>query len=145
VAFIVEHEELRVGVPFYVGKVVEFGQRTWAEKIKVVWYWPAMRAGVQTGSGCSTARYRNCMEASWEPSFERHGWVVKEAAIFSWEDVPTRTRGGLIHEDNVWVLSVLTERKIKIPAYAKPHLVEYIALQMEATNDEQLQNDLNAY
>jgi hypothetical protein len=23
------------------------------------------------------------MEASWEPSFEKHGWVVKEVAIFS--------------------------------------------------------------
>jgi hypothetical protein len=144
-AFTVEHEELRAGVPFYMGKVVEFGQRTWAEKIKVVWYWPAMRAGVQTGSGCSTTRYRNCMEASWEPSFKRHKWVVKEAIIFSWEDVPTRSRGGLIHEDNVRVCGVLTERKIKIPAYAKPHLVEYIALQMEAMDDERLQNDLNAY
>jgi hypothetical protein len=100
---------------------------------------------VQTGSGCRTIWYRNCMEASWEPSFERHGWVVKESAIFSWEDVPTRTRGGLIQEDNVRVRGVLTERKIKIPAYVKPHLVEYIALQMEAMDDERLQNDLNAY
>jgi hypothetical protein len=96
VAFTMEHEELRAGVPFYIGKVVEFGQRTWAEKIKVMWYWPAMRAGVQTWSGCSTLRYKNYMEASWEPSFEKHGWVVKEVTIFSWEDVPTRTRGGLI-------------------------------------------------
>ena len=40
---------------------------------------------------------------------------------------------------------VLTKKKIKIPAYAKPHLVEYIALQMEAMDDERLQNDLNAY
>jgi hypothetical protein len=145
VAFTMEHKELRAGVPFYVGKVVEFGQRTWIEKIKVVWYWPAMRVGVQTGSGYSTTRYRNCLEASWEPSFERHGWVVKEAAIFSWEDVLTRTRGGLIQEDNVRVRGILTKRKIKIPAYAKPHLVEYIALQMDAMDDEQLQNDLDAY
>jgi hypothetical protein len=47
---------------------------------------------------------------------------------------------------SVWEsYSQLTERKIKIPAYVKPHLVEYIALQMEAMDDEQLQNDLNAY
>jgi hypothetical protein len=59
--------------------------------------------------------------------------------------VPTRTRGGLIQEDNVRVRGVLTERKIKIPAYVKPHLVEYIALQMEAMDDKRLQNDLNAY
>jgi hypothetical protein len=59
--------------------------------------------------------------------------------------VPTRTRGGLIQEDNVRVRSVLIEWKIKILAHAKPHLVDYIALQMEAMDDEQLQNDLNAY
>jgi hypothetical protein len=83
VAFTVEQAELRAGVPFYVGKVLEFGQWKWAKKIKVVWYWPSMRAGVQRGSGCSRTRYANYMEASWEPSLERHGWVVKEAAIFS--------------------------------------------------------------
>jgi hypothetical protein len=43
------------------------------------------------------------------------------------------------------VRGVLIERKIKIPAYVNPHLVEYIALQMEAIDDERLQNDLNAY
>jgi hypothetical protein len=145
VAFTVEHEELRASVPFYMGKVVKFGQQTWVEKIKVVWYWPAMKAGVQTGSGYSTTQYMNCMEASWEPSFERHGWVVKEATIFSGEDVPTRTRGGLIQEDNLRVCGILTVRKIKIPVHAKPHLVECIALQMEAMDDEWLQNDLNAY
>jgi len=26
------------------------------------------------------------MEAFWEPSRERHDWVDKEAAIFSWEN-----------------------------------------------------------
>jgi hypothetical protein len=36
VAFTMEHKELHAGIPFYVGKVVEFGQRTWAKKIKVV-------------------------------------------------------------------------------------------------------------
>jgi hypothetical protein len=50
VALTVEQEELRTGIPFYVGKVLKFGQRKWPEKMKVVWYWPSMRAGVQTGS-----------------------------------------------------------------------------------------------
>jgi hypothetical protein len=83
VALTVEQEELRTGIPFYVGKVLKFGQRKWPEKMKVVWYWPSMRAGVQTGSWCSKTQYTNCMEASWKPSLERHGWVVKEATIFS--------------------------------------------------------------
>jgi hypothetical protein len=144
-ALTVEQEELRAGIPFYLGKVLEFGQRKWAEKMKVVWYWLSMRAGVQTGSGCSRAWFANCMEASWEPSLERHGWVVKEATIFSWEDVPARIRSGLIHENNIRVHGVATETKIKIPAYTKPHLVEYIELQMEAMGDERLHRDLVAY
>jgi hypothetical protein len=85
------------------------------------------------------------MEASWEPSLERHSWVVKEATIFSWEDVPAKTRSELIYENNIWVHGVVTETKIKILAYAKPHLVEYIELQMEAMDDEQLQRNLDAY
>jgi hypothetical protein len=145
VALTVEQEELRAGIPFYLGKVLEFGQRKWAEKMKVVWYWLSMRAGVQTGSGCSRAWFANCMEASWEPSLERHGWVVKEATIFSWEDVPARIRSGLIHENNIRVHGVATETKIKIPAYTKPYLVEYIELQMEAMGDERLHRDLVAY
>jgi hypothetical protein len=39
-----------------------------------------------------------------------------------------RTRSGLIHEYNVRVHGVVSETKIKIPAHAKPHLIEYIEL-----------------
>jgi hypothetical protein len=59
--------------------------------------------------------------------------------------VPIRTRRRLIHENNVQVHGVVTETKIKIPASAKPHLVEYIELQMEAMDDERLHRDLDAY
>ena len=59
--------------------------------------------------------------------------------------MPVRTRSGPIHEINVRVHGIVTEMKIKIPAHAKPHLVEYIALQTEAMDDERLQNDLDAY
>jgi hypothetical protein len=38
VALSVEQEELRVGVPFYVRKVLEFGKGRWAKKMKVIWY-----------------------------------------------------------------------------------------------------------
>jgi hypothetical protein len=48
------------GREMYFTKVVEFGQQKWAEKMKVVWYWPSMRAGAQTESGCSRTRYTNC-------------------------------------------------------------------------------------
>ena len=38
VAFSVKQSELCAGVPFYMRKVLEFGQRKWVEKIKVIWY-----------------------------------------------------------------------------------------------------------
>jgi hypothetical protein len=49
VALTVEQEERRAGIPFYMEKVLEFGQRKWAEKMKVVWYWPSMRAEYRWG------------------------------------------------------------------------------------------------
>jgi hypothetical protein len=64
VALIVEQEELRAGVPFYVGKVLEFGNGRWAEKMKVIWYWPCLRIGMQTGSAPNIAQYGNCMEGT---------------------------------------------------------------------------------
>jgi hypothetical protein len=77
--------------------------------------------------------------------FERHSWVIKEATIFSWEDVPTRTKAGVVHENEVRVYGITTEEEIMIPVQAKPHLLEYMDLQMEALDEERLRNDLDAY
>jgi hypothetical protein len=77
--------------------------------------------------------------------FERHDWVMKEATIFSWEDVPTRTRVGVVHGNEVRVYSVTTEAEIMIHVQAKPYLLEYMDLQMEALDEERLRNDLDAY
>ena len=77
--------------------------------------------------------------------FERHGWVMKEATIFSWEDVPTRTRAGVVHGNEVWVYGVTTEAEIMIVVQAKPYLLEYVDLQMEALDEEHLRYDLDAY
>jgi hypothetical protein len=145
VALTVEQEELRAGVPFYVGKVLEFGNGRWAEKMKVISYWPCLGIGMQTGSASNIVRYRNCMEGMWEPSRERYGWVMKEATIFSWEDVPRRTRARVVHVNEVRVFGVTTEAEILIPVPTKPHLLEYMDLQMEALDEERLHNDLDAY
>jgi hypothetical protein len=83
---------------------------------------------MQTGSASNIARYGNCMEAQWEPSRERHGWVMKEATIFSWEDVPRRTRAGVLHGNEVWVYGVTTKVEVQIPVATKPHLLEYMDL-----------------
>jgi hypothetical protein len=63
VALSVEEEELRASIPFYMGKVLEFGKGRWAEKMKVIWYWPCLGIGMQTGSASNIVRYGNCMEA----------------------------------------------------------------------------------
>jgi hypothetical protein len=47
--------------------------------------------------------------------FEKHSWVMKEATILSWEDVPTRTRAEVVHGNEVRVYGVTTEAKIMIP------------------------------
>jgi hypothetical protein len=77
--------------------------------------------------------------------FERYGWVMKEATIFAWEDVPTRTKAGVVHGNEVRVYGVTTEVEIMIPVQAKPHLLEYMDLQIEALDEERLRNDLDAY
>ena len=59
--------------------------------------------------------------------------------------MPTRTKVGVVHGNEVQVYSVTTKAKIMIPIQAKTHLLEYMDLQMEALNEERLQNDLDAY
>jgi hypothetical protein len=59
--------------------------------------------------------------------------------------VPTRTRVGVVHGNEVWVYGVTTEVEIMIHVQAKPHLLEYMDLQMEALDEECLRNDLDAY
>jgi hypothetical protein len=145
VALSVEQEELRVGVPFYMEKVLEFWKGRWVEKMKVIWYWPCLEIGMQTGSASNIVRYGSCMEAQWKPSREIHGWVMKEATIFSWEDVPRRTRAGVVYGNEVQVYGMTTEAEVQIPVATKPHLLQYMDLQMEALDEERLRNDLDAY
>jgi hypothetical protein len=85
------------------------------------------------------------MEGTWKPSRERHGWVMKEATIFSWENVPRRTRAEVVYGNEVQVYGVTTEAEVQIPVTTKPHLLEYMDLQMETLDEERLWNDLDAY
>jgi hypothetical protein len=85
------------------------------------------------------------MEATWKPSGERHGWVDKEAAIFAWDDVPIRARTTSESSCNIPIHGVMTETRIHIPIHAKPHMIEYIALQLEEMDNIRLQNDIDAY
>jgi hypothetical protein len=145
VALTVELREIREGVPFYIGKVLEFGQGRWTSKMKILWYWPTMRPGTEEEAGSNKARYTNCIESTWEPSGERFAWIEKEAAIYSWMDVPRRGRSGHVVGSNITVHGVQTEEVVVIPVEAKPHLLEYLAMQMEDLDDERLHDDLNTY
>jgi hypothetical protein len=42
--------------------------------------------------------------------------------------VPTRTRAGVVHGNEVRVYGVITEAEIMIPIQAKQHLLEYMDL-----------------
>jgi hypothetical protein len=59
--------------------------------------------------------------------------------------VPRRTRAEVVHGNEVQVYSVTTEVEVQIPVAAKPHLMEYMDLQMEALDEEHLRNDLDAF
>ena len=145
VALTVELAEVREGVLFYVGKILGFGQGNRAQKMKVLWYWPVLRRATEDEACTSRVRYANCMESTWEPSGERLGWVDKEATIYSWMNVPRRGRSGNVMGSNITVRGVHTEGTMIIPTEAKPHLLEYMAMQMENLDDERLQNDLNMH
>ena len=75
VALTVELSEIQGGVPFYIGKVIVFGQGRWSAKMKIMWYCPAVRRGAQEEGGSNKGRYANCMEATWEPFGERPTWI----------------------------------------------------------------------
>jgi len=51
VAFTIKHVEVYTNEPFYVEKVVEFGQCKWIIKKKVVWYWFIIAMGMQKELG----------------------------------------------------------------------------------------------
>jgi hypothetical protein len=59
--------------------------------------------------------------------------------------VPRRTRARAVHGNKVQVYGVTTEAEVQIPIAAKPHLLEYMDLQIEALDEQRLRNDLDAY
>jgi hypothetical protein len=59
--------------------------------------------------------------------------------------VPRRTKDKVVHVNEVRVYSVTTEAEVQILVATKPHLLEYMDLQMEALDEERLRNDLDAY
>jgi len=59
VALTIGTNEVRIAKSFYVAKVLEFGQRSWGTRTKVVWYYLIMMAGVEDASSFSAQGYKN--------------------------------------------------------------------------------------
>ena len=112
--------------------------------MKVCWYWPITRGEVINGPGSSAQWYANWMDSLWEPSSESHSWIEKEACIFSWADEPERTLTGVSRWRKRSVFGMMVESKIRILQSAKAHILEYIAMQTKAIDDDRLQANLNA-
>jgi hypothetical protein len=55
-----------------------------------------------------------------------------------------KNQSRVVYGNEVRVYSVTTEVEIMILVQAKPHLLEYMDLQMEALDEEHLRNDLDA-
>ena len=143
VALSVDRVEVEGGVPFYIGKVIEDRKHQRSHKIKVCWYWPIMRGENVDRTGSTAQRYANCMEAFWEPSCETHSWIEKETCIFSWIDEPESTMAGAFRRRKQNVFGLQVESKIRILQSAKAHILQYIAMQTEAIDDDRLQAALN--
>ena len=111
--------------------------------MKVCWYWPIIEEEVVDGPGSSAQRYANCMDSLWKPFGESHSWVEKETCIFSWVDKPERTTSSACRLRKRNVFGMQVESKIRILQSAKAHILEYIAMQSEAIDDERMQEALN--
>ena len=70
--------------------------------------------------------------------------VYKEACIFSWLDAQPQPTNVVRPKKNRLVHGVQVQSRIRILQSAKAHILEYIAMQSEAIDDERLQAALNS-
>ena len=59
--------------------------------------------------------------------------------------MPARSRSAVLKSKLISIHGVQTENQMTIPSEAKPHILEYIAMQMVGMDDERLQNELEVY
>lgn len=124
------------------GKVIELRKFWWATRMKVIWYWPIMRAGWLTNQAPMHLGI-SILATSQEPLHEGHSWIDKEFTIFLWVDEPPRNRVGEPQVRMSIVLGLQMQIKICISSSAKPHLLEYMAMWLEAMKNSQLEGDVD--
>ena len=103
------------------------------------WYCPIIREEIVEDLGFTAQRYANCIESMWEPAGERHSWVAKDTCIFSWFDQELVPVNATRLKEKRIVHRVQVEKRVRILQSAKSHILEYIAMQTEAIDDERLQ------
>ena len=133
VAMNTSNEDRELGIPFFLGKVaVRKNVSSTLRSMKIIWYWPKPTSE-QDDPGMCTYRYRNCMKQKWIPSNKLSNWVDLEMAIISWN--PS------LKTETSTVEKVVASKEISIPKAMTFHLLQHIANQSEAINDEHLESD----
>ena len=129
-------EDREANIPFFLGKVIKLRCHSIKTKtMMVTWYWPKPTI-MQDELGMWIRRYQNCMHHKWEPSYEPADWVNIDAAITSWGNLSKKSETCIV--DGIGI-----EREISILKAQAYHLIQHMAQQMDAVDDEKLENDVH--
>ena len=75
------------------------------------------------------------MHRKWEPSYELADWVDIDAIITSWKNLSKKSETYIVD-------GIGTEREISILKAQAYHLIQHMSQQMDAVDDEKLENDV---
>ena len=133
VAMNTSNEDRKLGIPFFLGKVaVRKNVSSTSGSMKIIWYWPKPTSQ-QNDPSMWTSKCRNCMKQKWIPLNEPSNWVDLETAIISWSP--------LLKTETFAVEKTVVSKEISIPKAMTFHLLQHMANQSEAIDDEHLESD----
>ena len=133
VAMNTSNEDRESSIPFFLGKVaLQKNVSSTSGSMKIIWYWPKPTSQ-QDDYGMWTYRYKNYMKQKWIPSNEPSNWVDLETTITSWR-LPLRTKTSAIEK-------AIAPKEISIPKAMTFHLLQHMANQSKAIDDEHLKSD----
>ena len=113
-------EDRKVGISFFLGKVIKVrGHSIKTKTTMVTWYWPKPTI-MQDEPDMWIWRYQNCMLHKWESSYELADWVDINAAITLWENQSKKSETCIVD-------GIGTEREISIPKAQAYYLIQYMA------------------
>ena len=126
------NQDRESGIPFFLEKVaVRKNVSLTSESMKIIWYWPKPTSQ-QDELGMWTYRYRNCIETKMD-SFER---TIKLGGSGNGHHIMRSSS-----ENKTSTLEkVVAPKEISIPKAMSFHLLQYMANQFEAIDDEHLES-----